>query len=250
MTFWCSGESSYYANLPSVFYLAEYARGNRDEADIKAKFERMFGIGYDEFCRLDYVNFITDNWKYVDHSRNCSDYMLYADPFRGFLDYTVKKGGSATFAEVRADLEATAKKTRKYGYIFDMGAKLCALMEVKYELGIKSREAYQAGDREELRRLANEDYARLPGLYRDFRKAHEKQWMNENKPYGYEYWAVMLGGLEERARHQRKRLLDYLDGKVDEIEELSWELLPYREKEQSWWHRQHFRSISLQLNHP
>ena len=250
MTFWCSGESSYYANLPSVFYLAEYARGNRDEADIKAKFEKMFGIGYDEFCRLDHVNFITDNWKYVDHCRNCSDYMIYADPFKGFLDYTVRKGGSATFTEVKADLEATAKKTRKYGYIFDLGAKLCALMEVKYELGLKTREAYQAGDREELRRLANEDYAKLPGLYRDFRKAHEKQWMAENKPYGFEYWSVMLGGLEERAKYQRKRLQDYLDGKVDEIEELSWELLPYMQKEQSWWYRQHFRSISLQLNHP
>ena len=59
----------------------------------------------------------------------------------------------------------------------------------------------------------------------------------------------MLGGLEERARHQRKRLLDYLDGKVDEIEELSWELLPYMQKEQSWWHRAHMRSIALQLNH-
>jgi hypothetical protein len=121
-------------------------------------------------------------------------------------------------------------------------------LEFKYELGVKTREAYQAGDRAELRRLADEDYARLPGLYRDFRKAHEKQWMNENKPYGYEYWSVMLGGLEERARHQRKRLLDYLDGKVGENEELSWELLPYKQKEQSWWYRSPMRSISLQLN--
>jgi hypothetical protein len=174
--------------------------------------------------------------------------MIYADPFRGFLDYTVKKGGSATFADVRADLEKTAKKTRKYGYIFDLGAKLCALMEAKYELGIKTREAYQAGDKEELRRLANDEYARLPKLYRDFQKAYEKQWMAENKPLGFESWVITLSGLEERARYQRKRLLDYLDGKCDEIEELSWKLLPYMEKEQSWWHRAHGRSMNIQLN--
>ena len=210
----------------------------------------MFGIPYDEFCRLDHVNFITDNWKYVDHCRNCSDYMIYADPFKGYLDFTVKKGGSATFTEVRADLEKTAKKTRKYGYIFDLGAKLCALMEVKYELGLKTREAYQAGDKEELRRLADVEYARLPGLYRDFRKAYEKQWMAENKAYGFEYWVIILTGLEERARHQRRRILDYLEGKTNEIEELSWELLPYMQKEQSWWYRGHMKSMSLQLNHP
>ena len=245
MTFWCSGKSSYYANLPSVFYLAEYARGNSDEADIKAKFEKMFGIGYDDFARLDYVNFITDNWKSVTHPRNCSDYMLYSDPFKGYLDWTVKKGGSATFTEVKVDLEATAKKTRTYGYIFNMAAKLCALMEIKYELGLKTREAYQAGDKEELRRLANEEYAKQPALIREFAKAFEKQWMKENKPYGYEYWAHMFGGLEERARYQRKRLLDYLDGKTDEIEELTWELLPYKQKEQSWWYVNPSASIGI-----
>ncbi|MBQ8410069.1 MAG: family 20 glycosylhydrolase [Clostridia bacterium] len=246
MTLWCGGgDCSYFANLASMFYLAEYARGNYDEADIKAKFERKFGIGYDAFCRLDYVNFITDNWKYVTHPRNCSDYMVYADPFRGFLDYTVRKGGSATFREVGADLRETAKKSRTYGYIFELGARLCELMEVKYELGVKLREAYQAGDREELRRLADEDFARLPSLVRAFGKAFKKQWDRENKSYGYEYWAHMFGGLEERAKYQYKRLLDYLDGKVEAIDELSWELLPYKQKSESWWYRNHAASIDV-----
>ncbi len=246
MTLWCGGgDCSYFANLASMFYLAEYARGNNDENDIKVKFERKFGVGYDEFCRLDYVNFITDNWKYVTHPRNCSDYMVYADPFRGFLDYTVKKGGSATFREVGADLRETAKKTRTYGYIFEVGARLCELMEVKYELGVKLREAYRAGDREELRRLADEDLARLPSLVRAFGKAFKKQWDRENKSYCYEYWAHMFGGLEERAKYQHKRLLDYLDGKVKSIDELSWELLPYKQKGESWWYRNHAASIDL-----
>ena len=250
MTFWCGGECSYYANLPSLFYLAEYARGNTDEAAIKAKFARMFGIGYDDFCRLDQVNFITDNWQYVTHPRNCSDYMLYADPFRGFLDHTVRPGGAQTFAEVGAQLAATAKTSRKYGYIFDLGAKLCAVMELKYEMGLRTRRAYQAEDKQELRRLAENEYAGLPARIRAFRKAFEKQWMNENKPCGFESWVVTLSGLEERARYQHRRLLEYLDGKVDGIEELSWELLPYQEKEQSWWYRAHMQSISLQARNP
>ena len=248
MTLWCgNGDCSYFSNLPSMFYLAEYARGNRDEADIKAKFEKMFGIGYDEFTRIDYVNFITDNWKSVTHPRNCSDYMLYSDPFKGYLDWTVRRGGSATFAEVGADLKETAKKSRTYGYIFDMAAKLCDLMEVKYELGLKTREAYQAGNIEELRRLAENEYAKLPSLIRAFGKTFKKQWDTENKPTGYEYWAHMFGGLEERAKYQRKRLQDYVDGKTDKIEELTWELLPYKQKEQSWWYKNPATSIGICL---
>lgn len=248
MTFWCGGDCSYYANLPSVFYLAEYARGNTDEADIKAKFEKMFAIGYDEFCRLDHVNFIADGWQ--EYYNNCSDCMIYSDPFRGYLDYTVEKGGSKIFAAVGADLAATAKKTRKYGYIFDLGAKLCALMEVKYELGVKTREAYQAGDKAALRSLAENEYAKLPGLNRAFRKAFEKQWMTENKPYGFEYWLVLLSGLEERTKLQQRRLLDYLDGKTDEIEELSWELLPYGYKNEGWAYRYRITSLNIQPSLP
>ena len=99
--------------------------------------------------------------------------------------------------------------------------------------------------KEELRRLADDEYAKLPSLIKEFGKAFQKQWMKENKPFGYEYWAHMFGGLEERAKHQRKRLLDYLDGKTDEIEELSWELLPYKQKEQSWWYKNPETSIGL-----
>ncbi len=246
MTMWYgSGESSFYANLPALFYLAEYARGNSHETDIKAKFERNFGIGYDEFCNLDRVNFITSNWKTVDHPRNCSDYMLYSDPFKGFLDYTVMDGGGEIFRDVGDLLSATAKKSRKYGYIFDTAVRLCNVMELKYELGVKTRKAYQEGDREELRRLADEEYSLLPSRIRVFAKAFKKQWMKDNKPYGFEYWAYTLGGLEERAKYQRQRLIDYLDGRADSVEELTWELLPYKQKGQSWWYRNHMVSVSL-----
>lgn len=246
MTLWCGdGDCSYFSNLPSIFYLAEYARGNRDEADIKAKFERKFGISYDEYAFIDRVNFITDNWTYVTHPRNCADYMVYSDPFRGYLDYTVKKGGSATFRDVGDKLNETAKKTRKYGYIFELGARLCDLMEVKYELGVKLREAYRAGDRKELRRLADHEMAQEPIRIRAFAKAFKKQWDKENKPCGYQYWAHMFGGLEERAKYERSRVIDYLEGRSDSIDELSWELLPYKQKGESWWYKKPAVSISL-----
>jgi hypothetical protein len=55
----------------------------------------------------------------------------------------------------------------------------------------------------------------------------------------------MFGGLEERAKYERSRVLDYLEGRADSIEELSWDLLPYRQKGESWWYKNPEVSISL-----
>ncbi len=55
-------------------------------------------------------------------------------------------------------LSAIAKKTRVYGFLFDTAAKLCLLLEIKYELGLKTRRAYELKDKNELLRLANCEY--------------------------------------------------------------------------------------------
>ena len=118
-------------------------------------------------------------------------------------------------------------------------------MEVKYELGVKLREAYQSGDREELRRLADDDMAREAVRVRALAKAFKRQWDKECKACGYQYWAHMFGGLEERAKYERSRVIDYLEGRAESIDELEWELLPYKEKSQSWWYKKPSISIGL-----
>ena len=55
----------------------------------------------------------------------------------------------------------------------------------------------------------------------------------------------MFGGLEERSRYLRSRVIDYLEGRADSIEELSWELLPYKQKGESWWYKNPYTSISI-----
>ena len=123
-----------------------------------------------------------------------SKYMLYADPFVGFLDSTVKLGEGEKYLEYSKNLKAVAKKTRKFGYIFDTAAKLCDVLADKYELGVKTRAAYKAGDKAELSRLAKEEYSRIEVSLRAFIKAFEKQWTIENKPFGFEVQHQRLGG--------------------------------------------------------
>jgi DNA-binding Xre family transcriptional regulator len=152
--------------------------------------------------------------------------MLYSDVFSGFLDYTVSEGVGELYKKYASELLEIAKKTRKYGYIFKNLSALCHALEIKYELGVKTRVAYKNGDKEELSRLAKEDYRELIKRVKAFHDTMERAWMTENKGYGFEIHSARLGGLCQRLESCAKRLLSYVNGKIDKIEELEAEILP------------------------
>lgn len=226
MTMWGDDgmECSHFSQLPALHYIAECARGNFDEEKIKAKFKRIVGMDYDDFMKTDLPNYLTDDAprRYEAPSK----YMLYSDPFLGFLDYTVPENVGKRFAEHAKELYAVAKKTRKYGYVFNTLAALCDALEIKAELGVKARSAYQSGDKAELARLAKEDCTELLKRLKIFHRAFEKQWYIDNKPSGFEIQDGRLGGLIQRIESCKRRLLAYAEGKLDKIEELECEILP------------------------
>ena len=221
-------ECSHISQLPVLFYLAQYAKGERDKEKIKKRFKSLIGIDFDDFMKIDLPN---DIEPYSGLPRNPSTYMIYSDYFNGFLDYTVKEGIGDKYAEISTELAGIAKQSRKYGYVFDSAAKLSALLSIKYELGVKTRKAYKAGDIEGLKNLALNDYSRLEKLIRDYVAAFEKQWMKENKPQGFDSHINRLGGILLRTTSCKKRILDYTSGKLDKIYELEEELLPFGNKE-------------------
>lgn len=220
------GECDHFSQLPSLLYLAEYVKGNTDEEAIKAKFRRIVGMEYDDFLAIDLPNRLPAS----DRFANPSKYMLFSDYFNDFLDWTVCEGGGDIYAGYAEKLSALAKRSRRWGYLFDTEAKLCSVLALKYELGLKTRCAYAAGDKEELGRLAREVYPEVEKRLRIFRDAFERQWFRVNKPCGFDVQDIRIGGIIQRTVSCRRRLLAYASGKVDSIPELEEELLPYFEK--------------------
>lgn len=237
-------ECSKYSVIPTLFYIAEVARGNEDEALIKERFLKKFGVGFDEFLSLDLPNRVALSEKNDVHQVCPSKYMLYSDPFLGFLDCTVKVGESEKFAEHAEKIRAAGKKTRKFGYVFDTLAKLCDVLRYKYELGVKTRAAYKSNDKAELKRLASEDYAKVETALKLFIKAFEHQWMKENKPYGFEVQHARLGGLLYRIGSCKKRLIDYADGRLDSIPELCEDILKFKAEGDSIYYNSYSRTVT------
>lgn len=215
-------ESGYFSSLPSLFYIAQYACGNTDEELIKQNFERLVGISYDDFLTLDLPNELPSK----EFAPTPSRYMLYSDYFNDFLDHTVMPGGGRIYEDYAARLGAVAKKTRKFGYIFNYEAKLCSALAIKYELGLKTRTAYENSDKAELERLAREEYPEVIKRIRAFHAAFERHWFHDNKPCGFDVQDMRIGAILQRTESCRRRILKYVAGDIKSIQELDERLLP------------------------
>ncbi len=242
-------ECSKYSVLPTLFFIAEHVRGNADTALIKKRFKECLGLDFDFFMLLDKPNEIAVPEK--DDFPICpSKYMLYSDPFVGFLDSTVRLGEGRKYKEYAEAIAEARESAGELGYLFDTLSRLCLVLSDKYELGVRTRAAYQSGDKAELLRLANEEYCRIEKNLEGFIEAFERQWLRENKPFGLEVQHQRLGGVLLRVGACRRRLLDYLEGRIDSIPELCENILTFRKDGESIYYNDHARSATPCHTHP
>ncbi len=220
------GECSFFALLPSLYAIRQYAEGNFDEESIRQGFQKLFGLSYDDFMLLDLPNYRQGNPEQKQADDSCKAF-LYTDPFMGVLDDRAEAERTTDYAARADKLFAAESRVREYGYIFRSLGQLCALLDSKVCLGVKTRSAYKAGDKKALKALVKE-YARLEKQVKLFYACFKKLWFAENKPFGWEVQDVRLGGLRQRLSYCKARLQEYLGGKIDRIEELEIELLPFR----------------------
>lgn len=217
MTMWGDngGECSKFAMLPSLYYVAEYAKGNTDMESIKAGFEAKYGIPFDEFKNLDLLGTPNEKPKSIV---NPDKYMLYSDCFMGMFDNLVKDGEAESYTACGQRL-AKWENDPTYGYLFRTAHALCDVLGIKFDLGVRTRKAYLEKDNGALKALVA-DYDELLKRVDVLYEAYREQWLKENKFFGFDVQDLRYGGLIQRIKHCRSRLEAYLDGKLDHIEEL------------------------------
>ena len=217
-------ECSRYALLPTLYNIRRYYDGVEDEDQIRREFEEITGESYDALCALELPNMVAGNNPLSPS--NVSKVMLFSDPLFGYMDVTVKEGVAEEFAAHKAVLRDYANKSEKFGYLFDTNAWLCDVLEIKYDLGVRTRAAYKANDKDALEALL-EDYSECASRIEHMHRAFSLQWHKENKPHGFEVHDMRFGGLVARLDACARRIISYIEGEVDRLEELEEELLPY-----------------------
>ena len=216
-------ECSYFSLLPSLYYLKRYYDGVKDRKQIAKEFEALTGEPFERMMNTDDPNYVGGN---REGTRDPSKYMLYNDPFFGWLDTTAKEGVPQEYKKLARRFATYAKESENFGYIYDTLSKLCKALSYKYDIGVRAREGYQSKDTEALRAVAV-DMKKAEKAVNAFYESFRALWHKENKPNGFEIQDMRLGGLMQRMKHCRERLENYLNGKEESLPELENALLDF-----------------------
>lgn len=217
------GEASQFSILPGLF---EDARLVYEDDLPEAAFYALTGIREEDYMKLDLSNPLPEH---EDRVNNAGKFLLYNDVLLGVFDPLAKQLADGYYADAAKQLEQAVRDSSGSSlcYVLKTQASLCRVLQDKANLGMVIRAAYGAGDREKLREIAEEAIPQLlekmDRFYQDFRK----QWMSENKAFGFEVQSLRIGGLRQRILEVQQRMEEYLSGELAEIDELEKPALPF-----------------------
>jgi hypothetical protein len=221
-------ECSMFTILPILQLFAEssYAQNMQDD-HISERLKVCAGMSLKDFMLLDAPNNLPGNGQPGKWGVNPSKYMLYQDILMGLFDKHVEEKIFARYyAETSTLLSHAASRNTQWKGLFINLAHLCDVLEVKCDMGIRLKKSYDARDVEGMRAIAHQIpdlQRRIDVFYEDIRR----QWMNENKPFGFDVISIRFGALKMRVDEALRRIEEYLSGDIDRLEELEQERLYY-----------------------
>ena len=219
-------ECSTFAILPSLLQYAELNYGDADSETLDARCRDCFGIGYEDFMKLDQVGLP----QVIDPNRTappCYEKMaLYNDVLLGILDSDLKDANLPEKYAWDASILRTVPQNR-YSALFETQLCYAELLAVKCDLSQRIKTAYRNGDKAALAAIVEEDFPQVLALLDEYHDAFRAQWMAYNKPFGFEVQDIRTGGVKERLNTAAVRLTQYISGELDALEELEQPDLPF-----------------------
>lgn len=199
-----------------------------DEATLEEEFRDAVGSSLKEFLKLDKFDrlFLGDQVNMA--SENPSKYLLYQDAMLGIFDYHLKNAGASEYYKMLAEeLKNSAEICKNHTGFFEYYHCLAEILSQKSELSVQIKVAYDAQDLSTLRQLCEEIIPHLTEKLWKLKELREDLWMTDAKPFGYELIDLRMGGVITRLESSRRRLLKYVEGRIDKLEELETERIPY-----------------------
>lgn len=232
ITVWCYRQSVYQAALLDLCQYGELTyRDNCDE--LAERFEFLTGASYDAFIKMSDLTGV-----YKDEEKKKAPVYGIVETGNAyiktdiFLNVMIKKwlaeptedyfASSVEWFKPLSEREGQWQFLYKYCYcLFDM-------MRLKSGIVERLIPAYESGDRETLKLLA-EEY--LPAYYDAINELSEVHAYHKDtflRPFGTELVDAEYGRMKERAKTARRRITAYLEGKIKSIAELEEEKLDYQ----------------------
>lgn len=222
-------EASIFTILPTLQLYAEYCyTGAVDDTQLEKRLQTCTGEILSDMMLMDLPD--KPDGVYHEKMTNPSCYLLYCDILGSLFEKHCHPCYKDNYAHYAQLLFSAAERSQNHRDMYEMLASLCALLSVKSCVSTDAYEAYQSGDRESLRVIAEITLPSVHERLANFRKAVEKCWMQEFKRSGYEVLDLRLGGISARVEHAIGQIKDYLEGEITEIEEMEETRLSFNNK--------------------
>lgn len=226
-------ECSFCSILPTLAEMSVINYGDFELSKIKSLVKAVTNDELDDFLAMDLPDQVLG--KEIAPYYNPSKFLFYQDLLLGIFDCQVKADFGKKYEEFASILHEKAKNSLRNSYAYINLANLCDVLSLKADLGIRIRKSYKENDAMSLKNIIKL-IDKLLDKIDVFNRSLEMQWMTECKPFGYEVLDGRLGFLKNRILSAKNRINDYLTGKIEHIEELEEEILPFdgRNDEISW----------------
>jgi hypothetical protein len=219
------------ALLAMQLYAEQAYAEELDLEKLKRRVRFCTGINFDAFTDLKYLDetpgTLPDNCE-INTPANPSKFLLWQDALLGLFDYQVQGHDLAShYAQLEEKLRRHKENFPAWAMLFDVPEKLCAVLKMKSDLGLRIKSAYDGADRAMLAQIATAEIPEIIRQVRALRQAHRAQWFAINKPFGWEVLDIRYGGVLARLESTAERLDDFVNGTVEHIDELEEERLPF-----------------------
>lgn len=206
--------------------------GYADKIDynkLAKRFKFCTGGNYEDFAALDRIDRTPQNAHLDDWSQyNSSKSLMWQDILTGLLDYNFRGFEmNKHYEELTKDMKSAVGRNGELDYIFDFNYHVSRVLEIKAEMGIRLTDAYKNKDLKTLTDIATNQLPDLFERVKALRKVHKKYWYMLYKPLGWDIVDLRYGGLMARITSAIETIEDYLEKRIDKIEELEVERLAF-----------------------
>lgn len=222
-TVWHNGSSSsLILSLAGLAWYADYdyTGGNFDMGSVRESFKIA--------CNEDYNNVIKAELPDAPNGGKIglSTHIFFNDPLIGLVDKHIEGLDTKGYYEkVTAELSKLCFG-EDFAPAMEIIKKFSSLLENKADFGVRLKKAYDGADTETLKALACECDLIITKL-QEMRNAHKKAWFKYNKPFGWEVHDIRYGGMISRFDTAKERILAFVNGETDSIDELKEERLRF-----------------------
>lgn len=219
----------FYTLLGAQIYAEHMYNREVSREHVKQRFEWTVETSYDAFMDMSDFHLIPDKKEYGPEftlsylfiHALIGKKLMWQDVMQGLMDYQLQVmpmsqyyyNLAEKFKQYKLNGDRFSKHYHFLEEMFDALALKCYIAE-------NLKKKYDEGDKVFLQETVDKFLPELSMKIDNTRKSHRELWNDTYKPFGFEVIDVRYGGLSARIDSAIYRLGEYLDGRVEKLEEL------------------------------